>query len=349
MPSLEPDFLENLRFSKVELSKLKTIGEYRGKQALYTHQTPQVLEALRQVSAIESTESSNRIEGILAPHLRVEQLVLHFTQPKNRSEQEIAGYRDALSLIHESGKDMPFSKNVILQLHQMLYHYSSGRGGHWKMQDNQIVEKNSEGKIHRIRFSPVPAVSTPQAMDDLLGNYKLANQAHQAEPLIFAPLVILDFLCIHPFADGNGRTARLLTLMMLLYQMDIEVGRYISLERVYEQTKETYYEALEKSSIHWHESKHDVFPWLNYFWGTLLAAYREFEQRVGVIKKGKGSKTDQVISAVNRSTKPFSIRELERDCPGVGRDMIRLVLRELRDQGKIKVKGFGVGARWEKI
>ncbi|MBS0285786.1 MAG: Fic family protein [Proteobacteria bacterium] len=346
MHSFEEIFLKSLSFNSEQLSVLKTIGEYRGKQELYFQQSPQVLESLKTTSIIESSESSNRIEGVIAPHHRIEELVLHNTTPKNRSEQEIAGYRDALSIIHESYESMPFTPNIILQLHSIIYKYQAGRGGNWKIADNEITETLPDG-TKKIRFKPVSAIITPQAMEDLGEKYKKAKD-QDIEPLIIIPLAILDFLCIHPFRDGNGRTGRLLTLL-LLYHFNYEVGRFISLERVIEDSKETYYEALNKSSLHWHQGKHDVSPWLNYFWGMLLAAYKEFEERVGTIKRGKGFKTEHIQNVVESKVGEFSIADIEKSCPGTSRDMIRAILRKLRDQGKIKPIGTGRSAKWVKI
>ena len=343
MKSLTTGCLAGLTFSTEQVSTLKHIGEYKGKQALFQHQTPEILESLKQTAIIESTESSNRIEGVTAPPDRIEALVLKTTTPQNRSEQEIAGYRDALALIHESAAHMALSVNVVLQLHSLIYRYMANPGGHWKLADNEIVEKNAEGTVQRIRFKPVSAVETPQAMEDLVQSYKATINDH--EPLIIIPLAILDFLCIHPFGDGNGRVARLLTLM-LLYHFDYQVGRYISLERIFEESKETYYQTLEKSSQGWHQGKHDVMPWLTYFWGVLLRAYREFEERVGTIRTSRGSKTEQIRKAVERRIGPFAISDIERDCPGTSRDMIRLVLRQLKADGVIAPQGKGRGAKW---
>jgi len=345
MHSLDIKYLKKLNFSAEQASTLKKIGEYRGKQALFSRQTPEILNTLQQVAIIESSESSNRLEGVTAPYERIEALVLESTAPKNRSESEIAGYRDALALIHESAQYMDFTINVILQCHSMVYRYMPEDGGRWKMVDNEIVEKNPDGSIRRIRFKPVSAVKTPQAMDALAANYKEAINRHNKEPLVVIPLAVLDFLCVHPFRDGNGRVARLLTLL-LLYHFDYQVGRYISLERIFEESKETYYESLEKSSQGWHQGKHDVFPWMNYFWGVLLRAYREFEERVGKIRTSKGSKTEQIRNAVERRIGPFAISDIESDCPGISREMIRVVLRQLRDEGAIVLQGKGRGAKW---
>jgi len=345
MPSLTPHFLQQLRFTPEQASTLRQLGEHRGRQGFLERQRPEVLKSLRTVAKVESSESSNRLEGILAPRSRVRELVLESTQPRNRSEQEIAGYRDALGLIHESQKDMPVSPPVVLQLHSMLYRYLSTEGGRWKMVDNEIVERDPEGELLRVRFRPVSAHLTSIAMDELAMSYRGALSTSVHEPLCLIPLVVLDFLCIHPFADGNGRISRLLTLL-LLYHFDYRVGRYISLERIFEESKESYYETLERSSDGWHENKHDPYPWMNYFWGVLLRAYGEFEERVGRVGTGRGSKSQQVRQAVAAKTLPFAISEIEKDCPGVGRDTVRQVLRALRDEGKIDSKGTGRGARW---
>ncbi len=347
MKSLTPSFLNNLSLTSEQGSALAKIGEYKGKQDLFKQQTPERLETLRQAAIIESSECSNRLEGITAPHKRIEALVLQTTTPRNRSEQEIAGYRDALNLIHESAKYMNCSVNVCLQLHSMISKYLPQSGGRWKMTDNEIVERNPDGTVARVRFKTVSTVETPQAMENLAKNYVAAIEQHGKEPLLVIPLAVLDFLCIHPFTDGNGRVSRLLTLMML-YHFDYEVGRYISLERVFEQSKETYYETLEASSQGWHEAKHNVHPWLNYFWGVLLRSYREFEERVGTLATGRGSKTELVRSAIDRRTAPFTISDIGSDCPGVSREMIRIVLNTMRDEDRLGLKGRGPGARWFK-
>lgn len=269
---------------------------------------------------------------------------MHHTTPRDRSEQEIAGYRDALQLIHESHADMPFTTNVVLQLHSALYRYLPEPGGRWKPADNEVVERDPAGQTVRVRFTPVPAVATPQAMGDLTSDFRRASEDALADPLVLVPLAILDFLCVHPFRDGNGRIARLLS-QLLLYHAEYHVGRYIGLERIIEQSRETYYEALERSSRGWHDDRHDPHPWMQYFWGTLLRAYSEFEERVDALK---GSKTDQVRQAVSRRIGSFTISGLEADCPGVSRDMVRHVLRQMKQEGAITVEGHGRGARWRR-
>jgi Fic family protein len=242
---------------------------------------------------------------------------------------------------------MPVSANVIQQLHAMLYRYQPGSGGRWKSTQNDIVERAPDGSIVRLRFRPVSPVATPGAMQDLISRWDHALDQQQ-EPLLVIPLAVLDFLCVHPFADGNGRTARLLTLL-LLYRSGYTVGRYISLERVIEESRDTYYEALEASSRGWHEGQHDPFPWLEYFWGVLLRAYAEFRDRAGRLLTARGSKTALVEGAVERGIRPFAISDIANDCPGVSRDMIRHVLRRMRDEGRVQVRGRGRGARWEVV
>lgn len=344
MPSLAPDFLAALRYDSLQVATLRALGEYQGKQQFYAAQSPEALADLRQIAVVESTESSNRLEGVVVAPGRLKSLVIKNAAPKSRSEQEVAGYRDALALIHGAATDMPFSEGVVLQLHTMLYRYMPQPGGRWKAANNDIVERHPDGRM-RLRFQPVAAHLAPIAMGELTGRYALALDRHLADPLVLIPLAMLDFLCIHPFPDGTGRMSRLLTLL-LLYKFDYAVGRYISLERIFEESKEGYYETLEASSQGWHEGKHDVKPWLDYFWGALLRSYKEFEERVGSIAHGRGSKSDRVRAEALKRTQPFSISEIEAACPGVSRDMVRLVLRAMKAEGRIASTGKGRGAKW---
>ncbi len=295
---------------------------------------------------VESTESSNRLEGVVVAPSRLNSLVIRNAAPENHSEQEIAGYRDGLSLIHESAPDMPFIEGLVLQLHTILYRYLPQEGGRWKATNNDIIERHPDGSS-RLRFRPVAAHLTPMAIADLTQNYATAVDQHLADPLVLVPLVMLDFLCIHPFPDGNGRMSRLLTLL-LLYHFDYAVGRYISLERIFEETKEGYYETLEASSQGWHQGQHDVKLWLDYFLGALLRAFREFEERVGTIERGR-TKGDQVRAEVLARSLPFSISEIEEGCPGVSRDMVRLVLWAMKSEGLIESTGKGRSAKWKRI
>jgi len=344
MHSLTPQFLAALRFDGTQAATLRALGEYQGKQQLYAAQSPEVLHGLSQVAVIESTESSNRLEGVVVTPSRLKSLVVRNAIPKSRSEQEIAGYRDALALIHESAANMPFNEGVVLQLHTILYQYMPQAGGRWKATNNDIIERHPDG-TSRLRFQPVAAHLTPMAMQDLTARCSLALDKQLADPLVLVPLAMLDFLCIHPFPDGNGRMSRLLTLL-LLYHFDYAVGRYISLERIFEETKEGYYETLEASSQGWHQGEQDVKPWLDYFWGVLLRAYREFEERLGSLTYSRGNKGERVRTEVLGRILPFSISEIEEACPGVSRDMVRLVLRSMKSEGLIESTGKGRGAKW---
>jgi Fic family protein len=346
MHSLTPEFLDALRFDCLQIATLRALGEFRGKQQLFVAQSPQVLQGLTQIAVIESTESSNRLEGVTVAPARLKSLMSKNADPKSRSEQEIAGYRDALSLIHESADGMPFSEGVLRQLHSLLYRYLPQDGGEWKAMNNDIIERHADGSS-RIRFQPIPAHMTPVAVTETLAYYHRALALNLADPLVLVPLTVLDFLCIHPFSDGNGRVARLLTLL-LLYQFDYRVGRFISLERIFEESKEGYYATLELSSQGWHEGTHDVRPWMDYFWGAMLRAYKEFEERVGTIEKRRGGKSDRIRDEALRRVLPFSISEIEESCPGVSRDTVRLVLRSLKAEGLIEPTGKGRTAKWRK-
>jgi len=346
VPSLSLKYIRSLPIDQALLKQIDRLGYARGAQRLFKTQTPELLRQLTTVARIESTESSTRIEGVSAPRDRIEGIVLRDAVPTNRSESEIAGYRDALRMIHENAEHMRFSESQVLQIHDLLYRYLPTPGGHYKATQNDIAETDANGEIIRVRFSPTSPVQTPGAMRNLVEDYALAVDQDALPSALLIGLAVLDLLCIHPFPDGNGRTARLLTLL-LLYHHDFEVGRYVSLERIIEQTRDGYYEALERSSTGWHSDAHDARPWLDYFLGMLIAAYDEFEQRIDAVRRGKGgTKTEMVRSAVARRLAPFAIGEIQRELPGISRDLIRSVLRTLRSEGLVTLEGQGRGARY---
>ncbi|MEQ8381316.1 MAG: Fic family protein [Coleofasciculus sp. A1-SPW-01] len=347
MKSFEQGLIEQQPINQGLLQTIRLIGEYKGKQELFKEQAPQVLETLRQAAVIQSTESSNRIEGITVPLERIKKLVTEKTTPRDRSEQEIAGYRDVLTTIHTSYAHIPFTPNIVLQFHRDLYQFAVNTGGRWKTVDNEISATYPDGtKV--VRFRPIPAYATPEAMERLHEQFNRCWHSGAIEPLLLIPTYILDFLCIHPFLDGNGRMARLITLL-LLYKAGYEVGRFISLERIVERTKESYYDTLYQSSQDWHEGQHNLLPWWEYFLGVMvLSAYREFETRVGVVTSTRGTKTAMVLDVINNLPKEFSIRELQERCPTVGIDLIRRILRRERDAGRLTCQGRGVDARWQK-
>jgi Fic family protein len=347
MHSFAPGFIERQPLSQGILQTIRQLGEYKGRQQLYTEQYPQVLKALQHAAQIESTESSNRIEGVLAPHDRIADIVAHRTKPRNRPEQEIAGYRDVLQNIHVKGPEMPFTTAMVLQMHEDLYRFSTGRGGEWKHADNEITELLPDGS-RRLRFKPMPALETPPAMEELHARYIQACDSGAIEPLLLIPAYVLDFLCIHPFLDGNGRTGRLLTLL-LLYQAGYEVGRFISLEQMVERTKDSYYDTLLASSQGWHEGRHTLLPWWEYFLGVMmLGCYREFEKRVGAISVRHGAKREMIVDTVRRLSAEFRVGEVKRACPGVSQATINRTLAQMRREGAIRCLHAGRDAVWSK-
>jgi Fic family protein len=339
-------YLEQLPIPMATVSSIRLLGEFKGKQQLFQHQAPQALSALRDAAVVQSIESSNRIEGVTAPGGRIAELAAQKTTPRNRSEQEIAGYRDVLSTIHANAAGMEVTPGLILQMHRDLYRFTPTPGGTWKNTANDIVDVAPDG-THRLRFAPVAPHLTESAMSELASGYGLAQTRGEIDRLILIPALVLDFLCIHPFRDGNGRVSRLLNLLVL-YQAGYEVGRYISLEKVVEDSKETYYEALEASSRGWHEGEHDLLPWLQYSHGVLLAAYLEFEHRVGQMGSGRGAKRERVIDCIRHLPPTFRYADIEAACPGISRPTIVRVLGELRDKGEIRCAKGGRDATWER-
>lgn len=324
---------------------LADLGEALGKQELFTHQSPQRLKVLREHALIESAVSSNRIEGIEIDSSRIATVV--FGQPllRDRDEEEIRGYRQALTWIHDQGANIPLSEDTIFQLHRLT------RGDIWdagayKEKDGDIIEKFPNGHI-RVRFKTVSAADTASCMADMMKRYHDALDRHRIHPLLLLAAFNLDFLCIHPFRDGNGRVSRLL-LLLQCFHLGFEVGRYISLERLIEQNKDRYYETLEQSSRNWHDGSHDPWPYINYLLSIIKTAYREFEQRIGQLHLPKGGKTHLVLHAIDNMPGPFSVTELQSQCPNVSADMIRHILKNLRGINQIECLGRGQHARWQK-
>jgi Fic family protein len=347
MKSFKNNYIESIPITHNVLQTIRLIGEFKGKQDLFKEQSPQFLETLKQTAIIQSIESSNRIEGISAPLDRIKALAAEKTTPANRSEQEIAGYRNVLNTIHTSYDHIPISSNIVLQFHRDIYSLSAIPGGKWKTTENEIVEVYPDGS-KLVGFKPVSASDTPEAMDDLNTLFKSEMDKSQLEPLLIIATYVFDFLCIHPFKDGNGRMSRLLSLL-LFYKSGYEVGRFISLEKLIEDNKDGYYNALNKSSQHWHEGTHNLIPWWEYFLGILLKAYRDFEGRVGVVTSARGAKRKMIFDVVENLPKKFSYGDVEKACPGVSRPTINRGLAELRDSGKIKCIKPGRDAVWERI
>jgi Fic family protein len=270
--SFRPGFLAEQRLTHSLLSTVRLVGEYKGKQDLFKKQVPEALETMRRTAIIESAVSSNRIEGVIAADDRIEHILANGPHLRDRSEQEIAGYRDVLNTIHTDYQHMPFTPSLVLQLHRDLYKFTASPGGRWKDSDNEISELLPDG-TRRTRFKAVPAYQTRDYMEHLHGQFNAFWANGQVEQLLLIGAYVLDFLCIHPFTDGNGRLGRLISLL-LLYRAGYEVGRYISLERIIEETRESYYGALAKSSVDWHEGRHSLLPWWEYFTGAGSSAMR---------------------------------------------------------------------------
>ena len=337
---------DNLEMPLSSVWLLSGISEYKGKQELYTKQAPQVLKTLIEMALIESAESSNRIEGVTVDRDRLKPLIIGHSKPRDRSEEEVAGYRKALDLIHKKYDTLKISPDLIQELHR-LCRGESWDAGKWKEKDNDIIRKYPDGRVEVI-YKPVSAAKTPEAMEQLCLSYRHSVDQLKYPSLYAIACLVLDFLCIHPFRDGNGRVSRLLTLLAL-YQHGFMVGKYISIERIVEQSKETYYETLNKSSQDWHEAKHNVLPWFNYFLGTIVAAYKEFEERASHASPERGAKTGIVEAAVDRQLGEFSISNIEQDCPNVSRVMIKKVLSQMSGVQKIKCLGKGKSAKWIRI
>lgn len=341
---------EKLLNESIPMNTVRLIGkinEYKGKQDLYIEQSPQALKKLTDVAIIQSTKASNSIEGIVVTDKRLREIMKDDTRLEDRSEGEIAGYRDVLNTIHTSFDAIPVNSNIILQLHRDMYKYISSEGGRYKNQDNIIGEILPSGEKY-VRFKPVAAGETPSYMLELCDFLNKEMKEEKIEPLILIGSFIFDFLCVHPFNDGNGRMSRLLTLL-LLYKYDYIVGRYISLEKIIEESKSSYYETLNKSSIGWHTGNHNIFIWLDYFLGTLLAAYKEFEERVGLIKNSRGNKSFRVEQSIKSVLGTFTKEDIRSACPDVSESTINRVFSKLKDEEVIEVLGKGRNAKWKRL
>ena len=324
---------------------LSELGEARGKQELFTRQSPERLAALREHAIVESAISSNRIEGVEIEAARVGSVVFGQSALRDRDEEEIRGYRTALKLIHEDSDALPIDEATIKKFHQ-LARGEIWDAGAYKEKDGDIIERYPDGRS-RIRFKTVPAADTPQAMAMLVEHWQACLDERWTPPLIALAAFNLDFLCIHPFRDGNGRVSRLL-LLLQSYHLGFEVGRYISLERLIEQNKDRYYETLEQSSQGWHDGEHDPWPYVNYVLSILKEAYREFELRVGTLSAPRGAKSERVLAAIGGLEGQFSVGDVQKACPGVSMDTIRRVLQELRRAGRVECLGLGRKATWRK-
>ncbi len=325
---------------------LTDINEAKGRQELYKKQSPQRLKSLKEHALIESAISSNRIEGVEVDKKRVGTIIFGESLLSDRSEEEVRGYREALNLIHDTGSKLSITENTCKKLHR-LTRGEIWDAGKYKEKDSDIIEKRPDG-TSSIRFRTVSASKTSLYMKELTDSWQECINESKVHPLIVMAAFNLEFLCIHPFRDGNGRVSRLLMLLQC-YHMDIEVGRYISIERLIEQNKERYYETLKLSSEGWHEGKHNPWHYINFVCFVLKSAYKEFEERLSRLLQPRGEKTAMVQHAIKSFSGDFKVADLQRRCPAVGIDMIRRVLKDLQAQGVIKCLGRGRNAKWNKV
>jgi Fic family protein len=325
---------------------LSACMEAKGKQDLWIRQKPEVLEALREQAIVQSVESSNRIEGVTVDKDRLRPLVLGHAKPRDRSEEEVAGYRKAIEWAFTRKRQVIIEPRVIQHLHALAQGGTSGDAGKWKRKDNEIIEMLPNGD-RRVRFHPTSARATPKAVAQLCRDYHATCEGEPIPALIAIATFVFDFLCIHPFRDGNGRVSRLVTTMLLL-EHGFEVVRYISLERLVEESKSEYYGVLERCSAGWHEKKNEIIPWWNYFLGTVRQGYERFAAQVESADP-RAAKGDLVRQAVLAQLEPFSLAELHSQLPPVSVQLVKKVLAEMKAAGEVRLTGRGRGALWQRV
>ncbi|MCI5677914.1 MAG: Fic family protein [Acholeplasma sp.] len=321
------------------INLISKIHEYKGKQSYLLDTKKDTLETLLKVARIQSTSSSNKIEGIYTTDKRINEIVNQKVEPKNRNEEEIAGYRDVLTLIHENYNFIDINQNTVLQLHRDLYKYTGySYGGKFKNSQNFIEEENENGK-KKIRFTPLSPIETPIAIEDLCKNYNNLVNNELCDLLVLIPIFILDFLSIHPFNDGNGRMSRLLTLL-LLYKANYMVGKYISIEKIIEETKDSYYDTLEKSSINWYNNENDYSYFVEYYLGIILNAYKEFDSRISIIENKKITAYDRIIDIFKNNIIPIDKAFVTNKCPDLSETTIERILNKLlKEDNIVKISG----------
>jgi Fic family protein len=336
--------IKNRKWDSELLSLTVAIYKEAGKQEQYLKQRPEELEKLVEIAKIQSTEASNAIEGIVTTNTRIRQLVKEKTAPKNRDEQEIAGYRDVLGIIHENFDAIPITQNYILQMHKILYgHMNNPVAGRTKSVQNYISATYPDGHVETL-FTPLSPLETPEALDRICEEYNRVIGNNELEPLIAIPIFIHDFLCIHPFNDGNGRMSRLLTTL-LLYRSGFYIGRYISLEAKIAKNKDLYYDALYRSQIGWYEGTEDAVPFIKYLLGTILAAYKDFEERMELIEP-KMSALEAVRTASKNKLGRFTKQDIRELCPTLSDSSIEGAFRKLTAAGEIIKEGKGKNTRY---
>ncbi len=347
MRSFNYSKIKDKKWDSEVLSLVASIYRYQGKQELYLKQKPEELNKLIEIAKIQSTEASNEIEGIVTTSVRLKKLVEEKTTPRNRNEQEIAGYRDVLNIIHENFDVIPISKNYILQMHKIMFsHMNNPMAGQTKNVQNYISATYPDGHTE-ILFTPLSPFETPEALDNICNEYNKVIGNFELEPLIAIPIFIHDFLCIHPFNDGNGRMSRLLTTL-LLYRSGFYVGKYISLEAIIAKNKPAYYDVLEKAGVNWHEENENVLPFVKYIMGTILAAYQAFEDRFSIVEE-KLPAVKLVRKATLQKLGRFTKQDIRELCPSLSVSSIEGALRKLIAEGEIKREGVGKSTKYIRL
>ncbi|GAA3638478.1 Fic family protein [Lactobacillus hamsteri] len=347
MKKFDYQLLNDLLLDTKVVSKLTTIYQLRGETSSYQIDYHEELKKLVAVAKIQSTDSSNRIEGIFTSDSRLNKIMSNKVEPHNRDEQEIAGYRDVLGLIHENYRYMPISRNTILSMHNMLFKYSGDSwGGKFKDINNKIVAKYSDGH-EEVRFNPPDAFLVPELIENLCSSYNDAVKEETFSPLILSAAFVFDFVSIHPFRDGNGRMSRLL-MLLTMYQLGFEVGKYISLEKIIEDSKESYYEALAASSVDWNENKNNYLPFIDYYLGIVVKAYRELIERMGLVHNPQKQLSAEklILKILQQNLKPMSRAELVEQIPRYSQTTIQRNLKKLKDENKIQMIGKGRNVKY---
>jgi Fic family protein len=346
MKSFSPQFLKSVQLPLGTSWLLGACMEAKGQQEFWEQRRPETLAALKDLAKIQSAESSNRIEGIEVESQRLKPLVLGKTKPRSRPEEEVMGYRYALEFIHKKHSDLIMDSKTIKDLHSLAQD-GAGDAGQWKKKDNEIIEFDQKGQ-RSVRFVPSQAKDTPTAIKDLCAAYENEMQSAGLPPLITASLFVLDFLCIHPFRDGNGRVSRLLSLLCL-YKLNFHVGKYVSLERIIEENKQSYYEALKQSSQGWHKQEHNPLPWINFFLSMLRQACKELSENMEMSQSEFSGKGEFIEKTILGQTGNFTLKELRLQCPHVSSQMIKKTLHDMKKNRRITLVGRGRGAYWKVV
>ena len=341
--------LSEYRFTASQLARFRRLGEFLGRQPLVIRQQPEVLDTLRQVATLESVEYGNSLENILAPRETIRKLVLQEIRPRTPVERQVAGYHDVLEMVVDPAEHTNLSVSLVSQLHALLYSYLPHEGGRWKATNKDIVERDVDGTIKGVLYRTVPAAETAAAVQKTVELYHGALD-RTVEPLLVISCAVLDFLCIHPFSDGNGRIARLLALMMLSLN-GYHAGRFISLERIFSQNQSAYFDAMQRSVKGWHEGTHNPMPWINFFLDALIQAFEELEVRVEALQgqSSRAPKSQLITIAIEERKEPFSVADICLQIPTVSRELVKKVIQGLREQGRLEPIGKGRGSQWQKV